>query len=219
MVAVAVSRGGNVVAASSNGLLVKYSGSGTQRFRTVRNFGTKGIDALALGSNEEIAATSVDGDVQEGTVITKDLVVFRPDGTRVWQTTLYDGQPGDGSETGIAFDRAGNLYLTTGGWACDSGVRLSDVPYDGVVCDRGADSDPERSAVLVNKYAPRGTLVWSRVFNKDRPGLDAGTGVAAFSDGELYLIGNTVNGFDSHVGGVDTFLLRLDGQGRQVWAR
>lgn len=217
MVAVAVSARGNVVAASGNGLIVKYAGDGTQRFRTVRNFGTRGVVALALGPNEEIAATSSDG-IEEGTVTTRTLAVFGPGGARVWDVTVYDAPTG-GFETGVAFGRDGSVYLTTGGWACGSGVRLPDEPFDGAVCDRGSDRDPERSAVLVNKYTLTGAPVWARVLNKDRPGLDAGTGVAAFSADELYLIGDTVNGFGTRAGGVDAFLLRLDAQGGLVWAR
>lgn len=78
MVDVVVAASGNVVASSDNGMIVKYTGGGAQIFRTTRNFGFEGTRDLALGPNEEIAATAVDSDVSEGTATAFSFHVLPP---------------------------------------------------------------------------------------------------------------------------------------------
>lgn len=217
MTNIVVSAKGNVVAASSNGMIVKYDGSGKQLFRTVRNFGSRGADNLALGPNEEIAA-SYQRDTSEGTVFFSGLRVFSPDGSSLWQDEVVRGGSSGGSP-GVAFDANGDVYFTTTHFACDGGFDLGE-PGEGVTCLGGADTDPERSAILVRRYAPAGVPIWSRVFNKGRAGTDDSVGLAAPSSAELYVVGKTesaVNG--QQFGGTDAFLLRLNEQGRRVWSR
>lgn len=121
---------------------------------------------------------------------------------------------------GAAFDASGNVYFTTEYWACDSGVEVRDDYGTGVECKVGSDSDPERSAILVNKYSPSGISVWSRVFNKNRAGMDSSTAIAAFAENELYLVGTTANGVNGqNAGGSDAFLMRLNAEGNKVWSR
>ena len=218
MVDVAVAPSGNVVASSGNGLIVKYTNSGAQIFRTTRNFGLQGTNDLALGPNEEIAATSTDN-ISEGTAGVYSIHVFRPDGERLWQEQYYDTVP---RNPYVTFDAAGNVYLTTEHWACDSGVEPANGPAsgDGVTCENGSDTDPEFSAILVNKYTPSGALTWSRVINKNRSGVDVSTAIAAFSENELYLVGKTANSVNGRKeGGIDAFVARLDGRGKVVWSR
>lgn len=192
MVDVVVAASGNVVASSDNGMIVRYTGSGTQLFRTTRNFGYEGTRDLALGPNEEIAATTLDSDVSEGTATAFSVHVFRPNGTPLWQDRFYDDRYQQ--LMGVAFDASGNVYFTAEHWACDNRVELNPEHGTGASCQSGSDSDPEYSAILVNKYTPSGSPVWSRVFNKHRPGTDAGTAIAAFSENELYLVGTTASG-------------------------
>lgn len=218
MVDIVVAASGNVVASSDNGMIVKYTGGGTQLFRTTRNFGYEGTRDLALGPNEEIAATTLDSDVSEGTATAFSVHVFRPNGTPLWQDRFYDDRYQQ--LMGATFDASGNVYFTTEHWACSSRVTLAFQPGDGALCESGSDSDPERSAILVNKYTPSGTPVWSRVFNKNRPGMDAGTAIAAFSENELYLVGTTASGVNAQsAGGLDAFLMRLNAQGQKVYSR
>lgn len=217
MVDVAVASSGNVVASSSNGMIVKYTSSGAQVFRTTRNFGYKGTNDLALGPNEEIAATSTDN-ISEGTVVVYSVHAFSPDGKRLWQEQYY-GDLADSVSPYVAFDPTGNVYLTTEHWACDGGFVFSGTG-EGVTCESGSDTDPERSAILVNKYTPSGALTWSRVINKNRSGVDASTAIAAFSENELYLVGKTVNSVNGQKeGGTDAFVARLDGRGKVAWSR
>jgi hypothetical protein len=179
-------------------MIVKYTGGGTQLFRITRDFRYEGTRDLALGPNEEIAAVSVDY-VSEATATALSVHVFRPDGTPLWQDRYYDDR--HQRLMGVAFDASGNVYLTTEHWACDSHVELVPETGSAATCERGFDSDPERSAILVNKYTPSGSLVWSRIFNKHRPGKDAGTAIAAFSENELYLVGTTANGVNGRARG------------------
>lgn len=119
-----------------------------------------------------------------------------------------------------AFDASGNVYFTTEHRACDSGVEIRDDYGTGVECKVGTDSDPGRSAILVNNYSPSGVPVWSRVFNKNRAGMDASTAIAAFAENELYLVGTTANSVNGqNVGGLDAFLMRLDAEVNKVWSR
>jgi hypothetical protein len=217
---IAVSAQGNVVAASDNGMIVKYNASGTQLFRTVRNFGFAGVVDLALGPNEEIAATYTVQGTFEGTIDLAGVVVFRPNGVRYWRDRLakYSG-PDNFISPAVTFDASGNVYLTTDHWACSSGLEFDVYSWE-LSCSEGGDSDGSKSAILVRKYRPDGAPIWSRVFNKHRLGVDAGTGIAAFSAGELYVVGETdsaVNG--KQFGGRDAFLIRLNEQGRLVWSR
>lgn len=217
MVDVAVAPSGNVVASSGNGLIVKYTNSGAQIFRTTRNFGFQGTNDLALGPNEEIAATSIDY-ISEGTVVVYSVHTFSPDGKRLWQEQYYDDLA-DSVSPYVAFDTTGNVYLTTEHWACDGGFALDEPGY-GATCKSGSDTDPEHSAILVNKYTPGGALTWSRVINKNRSGVDASTAIAAFSDNEIYLTGITANSVNGRQeGGTDAFIARLDGRGKVAWSR
>lgn len=217
MIDVAVAPSGNVVASSNNGMIVKYTDSGAQIFRTIRNFGLVGTNDIALGPNEEIAATSTNS-ASEATAVAYSIHVFRPDGERLWQEEYYSSTI---ASPYVAFDATGNVYLTTEHLACDSGVELVDGGGgSGVECESGADTDPERSAILVNKYTMGGALTWSQVINKNRSGVDASTSIAAFAENELYLGGKTVNSVNGQQeGGVDAFAARLDGRGKVVWSR
>lgn len=218
MTQIAVSPKGNVVAASSNGLIVKYDGSGTRMFRTVRNFGFSGPDDLALGPNEEIAA-SYTAITSEGTVYRARVKVFTPEGTALWDDGVVVEYPGASLLPAVTVGADGSVYFTTEHFACGASFDFGQ-DGDGATCLGGEDTDSAKSAILVRKYTPSGAPVWSRVLNKNREGLDGGTGIAAFSSSELYVVGATesaVNG--RNFGGVDAFLLRLDARGKSVWSR
>jgi hypothetical protein len=213
---VAVAPSGNVVAASDNGLIVKYDARGTQLFRSTRNFRYSGAVNVALGPNEEIAATYTDSGM-EGTVLSAGLRVFAPDGTERWGDSVYTF--GSSASPAVTFTADGHLYWTTEHWACGGSFTFDYEVWD-LTCSGDDDSDPSRSAILVRKYRPDGAVVWSRVFNKHRHGTDASAAIAAASASELYVVGATespVNGV--RAGGVDAFVLRLDSQGKRVWSR
>jgi len=82
-----------------------------------------------------------------------------------------------------------------------------------------ANDDSGDYDLVVQKHAPGGALLWAYA-----PRL-VGTSevtytVAARTTGELYVVGDTegkVNGRNN--GGLDAFLIRLNGQGGKVWSR
>ncbi len=135
---------------------------------------------------------------------------FRPDGSRVWERRGdFEGDETlgnlsyDAATGGISADARGNVYLT-GAFTVEG---------DGAGAD-GYDTD-----VLVRKYTPAGTVAYNRRFTNLSAGA-LGRGVAALSEGELYVVGATggeVNGKNN--GGSDALLLRLNAQGQKVWER
>lgn len=118
-----------------------------------------------------------------------NLQKFDPNGVLRWQKTLT------GFTThSLAVDASFNLYVA------------GEVPSQGP------------SDLFVRKYTPAGAVSWTYA-----PRLttdEAALGVSAKGSGNVYLAGFTngkVNGVNS--GGYDSFLMRLNGEGKKVWSR
>ncbi|MCX7003295.1 MAG: SBBP repeat-containing protein [bacterium] len=154
-------------------------------------------DSIAAG----MAFESVPGAAAQGG---GDLRVTRrasADGARVWNvlrgTTTYE------YAAGVASDGLGGVYA--------AGGALSG--FDG-------QSAPGSGDVVVVKLAGAdGAHQWTRIFGS--PQQDAATGVAADTNGNVYICGQTYGAFDGQTarGGSDGFLTRRTTAGTQVWTR
>lgn len=183
------------------GYLVKLRGSDGAILGQKQLFGS-GIE-IEASSNQAIYLRAAYEDVLAGD---SDYLVykFRSDLNTVWSRRdlipTDDGGASRGNDDdsyGLGTDTQGNVYLT--------GVYVTDATYD--------------TDYFVRKYSASGNLIFDR--RSVVPQTSAvGSGIAALSPNELYLIGSTegkVNG--KNYGGQDAFLIKTDRQGRTIWSR
>jgi Beta-propeller repeat len=126
------------------------------------------------------------------------VIKFDGQGRRLWKR-----QPGtrngDGA-FGVATDADGNVYI----------VGESD----------GALGGPNKGGVdaWVIKFDGDGRELWSR-----QPGTradDLARGVATHKDGNVYVVGQTLGALGGpNKGGVDAWVIKFDGDGRELWSR
>ncbi len=172
-------------------LLTKYGASGTTLWQVPIDARTD-LRVAVSGTTVYVAG----GGYEAGTNTFNGLLTkYNAAGGRQWQRVTGSFFIGGG----ISADSAGNVYLTE--TKAVSVVGESD--YD----------------LLVRKYTAAGALSWTH-----QPKLSStkeyGEDVAVRNAGEIYTVGSTdgkVNGRNN--GGLDAFLLRLNGQGNRVWSR
>lgn len=122
----------------------------------------------------------------------------------------------------IKFDAAGNPV-----WSYGLSGRSLALNRDGSLIVFGATNDTTvtgkkkhwDSDFCLIKYGADGKPVWNRVFGSDS--LEQGAGVVADESGNLYAAGSTRGSLDkqpSH-GDYDVCLLKLDPEGKMLWAR
>ena len=77
---------------------------------------------------------------------------------------------------------------------------------------------PDDEDVFVRRFSAAGAQVWTKTFASAAD--DYLFDIAALGASEYYLVGSTTGDLGGrNRGGSDTFVLRLDGSGTQVWAR
>jgi len=195
---IAIARSGNVVAVSDNGLIAKYSPSGTQLLRTTRSYFTEDDPRVALGPNEEIFV-SYQYDEMDGSYPTGYIEKYSPQGQPVWRDSVYYNS----RSSRVDADSKGNAYFTGG--------------YDRCTFDSECSGRTDADA-FVRKYAPDGRVLYTRLFGTFKE--DAGRALALYSDDELYVLGETTGNLaEPNKGGTDLFLRKMDGSGNRVWTR
>ncbi|MEK7476783.1 MAG: hypothetical protein AAB152_14270 [Candidatus Coatesbacteria bacterium] len=117
----------------------------------------------------------------------------RAEGYQLLWTATYDGPAHrDDHAEDIALDPAGNVFVA--GWTDRS--------------DIGEDLN-----ILVLKYSPTGTLLWTRTHNSFPGGMDLGFGIAVDSGGNCYVAGSV-----SITGGAsEGWLRKYDTNGNVLW--
>jgi hypothetical protein len=183
--------GGYVSSAANvlNPVIIEYGPHGNLRWMHIGTGQATNTDDLSLATNARgdiFAAFGVKRSASNDIVITR----YARSGKRRW-TRLYTSA-GSNSETGMALDAAGNVYVT--------GAE-----------DRGSQHDLD---VLTLKYDSSGHRRWVRFW--DGSGLpDVGYAVAVAGKGTLY-VGGYTTGAQS---GDDALLLEYSSRGALRWSR
>jgi hypothetical protein len=140
--------------------------------------------------------------------------LFNDQGLLQWAT--YLGGPGQDYASGVAVDGAGRVFIA-GHTDSEEGIAFN----AGQASYGGGFSDG-----FLAGYSPEGALLWSTYLGG--PDLDAITGVAASSAGQVYVVGNTrsatgiatAGSNQSFFGGgnSDAFLAKYDADGTLLWS-
>ncbi|HOW97707.1 MAG TPA: SBBP repeat-containing protein, partial [Kiritimatiellia bacterium] len=158
--------------------------------------------AVAPDSNVYVAGFAfgaLDGQTNNGGA---DFLLskFNPAGTRLW-TRLW-GSPDDEMGRGVCVDGGGDIFVTGS----------SDGHFDGVV-------NSGRYDLVVSKFSAAGARQWSR--SKASSAAEVGFGIAADTNGNLYVAGSTDGplGGEPHAGETDLCLVKFDANGTPQWTR
>lgn len=217
---VAVSAGGDIFVAGqtaqappkrayvsgfTTAFLRKFSGDGAELW--VREFGTPG-GILATGVAVDPAGNSyVVGQTEEvlpgqtGFGL-KDAFIrsYDPSGKERW--TRQFGAAGGDFAAAVAVDDLGNAFV-----AGSSGGEITPI----------AQRPQVTISPFVRKFGPGGNRLWERRFHIN--GFAEFSDAAVDSQGSLYVAG-WVSGAASgqaQIGGTDAFVIKIDGDGRNVW--
>ncbi len=217
--------------------LIKYSPTGVQLFR--RTLGVANVWDFAVlpgGSSRLLDRSSLD---------TGRVYAFSAQGAGLWAAT-FAGQAVKlaASPDGAAFvvgygasaDPLGNTNVQlakytaagTAAWvraASGGGYRdvsaLASDGAGGVLVGLSGENrlgGPDDEDVFVRRFSAAGAQVWTRIFASAAD--DYLFDIASLGASEYYLVGTTTGDLGGrNRGGSDTFVLRLNGNGNQVWAR
>ncbi|MGE3467402.1 MAG: FG-GAP-like repeat-containing protein [Pyrinomonadaceae bacterium] len=182
----------------------KYDSAGNEIW--TRQFGTTTFDLAAAIAVDPIGNIYITG-ITTGTFPGQtnpggfDAFVrkYDADGNEVW--TRQTGLPFIDFATDIALDRSGNVVVV--------GSFQINFPF--------IDQD-----AFVRKYDAEGNLVWMRQFGTSGSGsFDDASSVAVDTEGNSYVIGNTVGAFPGQTssGADDVFVRQYDASGNDIWTR
>ncbi len=189
----------------------KFNAQGTLQWN--RQFGTPGIDmalALAVSFEDDVASDGVfvagfvgDGQALPGQITAgkNDAFVrrYNPDGDIVW--TRQFGSSDHDEISAISVNSNSALIV--------AGATLGSLfaPNAG-----GAD-------VFLRRYRPNGSTVWTQQFGS--AGDDLAMALAARGGGLIYVAGLTSGALpgQTSMGGIDAFIRRIDGLGREKWTK
>jgi uncharacterized delta-60 repeat protein len=192
--------------------LVKYNSTGdnvwTRQMGSANNDTVSGV-AVDSGGNIYVAGRT--GDTLPGSPTTYQggndifLVKYNTTGDNVW--TRQMGSPDSDTVSGVAVDSEGNIYV-----AGFTGGTLPGSP----TTHRGGGFD-----LFLVKYNSTGDNVWTRQMGS--PNSDTVSGVAADSEGNIYVAGYTLGTLPGsptkNQGGSDLFLVKYNSTGDSVWTR
>ena len=217
--------------------LIKYSPTGAQLFRQVLGVANVwDFEVLPDGSSRLLDRSSLD---------TGRVYAFSAQGAELWAAT-FAGQAvelaasADGSSFVVGYGASADPLANTNvqlakytaagaaAWvraASGGGYRdVSALAADGaggvLVGLSGEDQlgGPDDEDVFVRRFAAAGAQVWTKTFASAAD--DYLFDIAALGASEYYLVGTTTGDLGGrNRGGSDTFVLRLNGNGTQVWAR
>lgn len=129
-------------------------------------------------------------------------------GAYLWATSVGDALPQEGRD--VAFDPAGNLYVT-GGFQ-------GTVDFGGGALTSGGADD-----IFLAKYSPQGAHLWSKGFGN--ASAQYGQGLATDAQGNVIVTGNMHGAVDfgggvlTTAGAYDVYVARFDGGGNHLWSQ
>ncbi len=210
--------GGGLVSAGLDDIVVaKYGPSGTYLWS--QRFGSTGSDygySVATDASGNIfIAGFFTGTVNFGggplvSAGVADMVVakYSPTGTHIWSQRF--GSTGDDEATSVATDASGNIFVT--------GAFEGTVNFGGGALVSAGDYD-----IVVAKYGPTGTHLWSQRFGSTAG--DAGVSVAADASGNVFMTGYFEKTVDFGGGPLmsaddyDIVVAKYTPTGTHVWSR
>ena len=135
-----------------------------------------------------------------------------------------------GDDTFIAkYDSAGNKLWTrqlgTEDWDASHGVAIDDWGNAYISgrttgqLDGNTSASPGKNDAFLIKYDPSGSQLWTRQVGTEE--VDVSTAVATDAQGNAFITGYTAGGFDgfSNAGNYDSFLIKYDPMGNQLWTQ
>jgi len=177
----------------SDAVLIKYDAAGTQEWAFRRN-GTANLrdGVVALSLTDDGGAYLV-GEANGSNANTSDFFTCRVEanGNETWYREYAGPVGGRDAAIGVAVDPADNAIVT------------------GSVRDPGGFSD---TATL--KYSPAGDLLWTATRDGLAHETDGPAGVAAHSDGTIYVAGVVTD----RPGDYDVGIARYSPDGKELWA-
>ena len=182
--------------------LLKYDAEGTLVWKTqVGSSSYEFARDLATDPAGNIYMTGYTlGDLGGKNAGSYDLFVikFGPSGKKLWAQQV--GTSKTEHAYGIATDSKGNIYTTgfTNGNLEGSNAGLSDL--------------------FVLKYAPDGTLLWTRQFGTEQ--FEYARGIATDADDNVFIAGYTNGGLDgANSGNEDLFVIKYSAEGERLWTK
>lgn len=184
--------GSTTVGQQSDMLLRKYSAAGALMWSRTYNGPLSSSDSgrgVGVAADGSVYVAGQTGGDQADVFLRK----YSAAGAVIW-TKIYTGVAnGYDAGTGVTVAADGSVYVTgctqiPGGW------------YFGL---------------LLQKYSPAGALIWTRTYNGTTKSFHFGEGVAAATDGSVYVAGQT----DAGVQMTNLFLRKYSAAGGVLWTK
>jgi len=182
--------------------LMKYDSSGTQQW--VKQTGTSEYEkasSVAVDSSGNAYVTGyTSGDLSGTNAGDADVFLIKYDssGTQEWIKQI--GTSREDVAKGVAVDSSGNVYVTGFTEGSLSGTNVGD------------------RDIFLMKYDASGAQQWIKQIGTSA--VDAGSGVAADSSGNVYVTGWTLGALTgTNAGRRDIFLTKYDSSGTQQWMK
>ncbi|MFH1226477.1 MAG: SBBP repeat-containing protein, partial [Planctomycetota bacterium] len=203
--------GGDLDGQSNNGgydaFVVKYDSAGAKQWtRLLGTTSNETASGVAVSGGNIYVAGSTEGDLNGTNVGSNDLFVAKYNSAGVWQWTRQRGTTSADQANAVTTDTNGNIYVAGQTWGDLDGNTTAGL-YD----------------LFVLKYNPTGEWQWTRQLGSDN--ADYANGVAASTDGNIYLTGSTGGDLDGAgnecetFGGDDIFVVKYNAAGVRQWSR
>lgn len=170
-------------------LIAKYNPDGLILWTAYYDFGDQDVpSAMCL---DELGNVYVTGRSRVGSQYDYATVKFNAGGEQIWEARTEGGFSNDDVPVAIAFDDAGNVYVTGTSYSPPSGDDYLTVKYDG-----------------------SGTEQWTvRYNNSSTNGIDKAVGLVLDSAGNVYVTGGSYGGGT----GYDYATVKYSSAGQQLW--
>jgi uncharacterized delta-60 repeat protein len=176
-------------AGDSEFALVRYGRATTAFSATTHNPGTNETDipgALEVLPDGNLVMTGSSGNFLNTAIATAK---FTPDGIRIWSRLFAAANFDSEHPPVLAFDTAGNIYVS-------------------------ATTIAQRSDVVTVKYSADGEQQWASTFTGFSGGTDQAAAVKVDAEGNVYVHGRSQSGNNW-----DLFTLKYDANGNELWAK
>lgn len=188
--------------AESGAFVAKYDSAGSRQWvRQIESNGVNMVRSLAVDAAGDVIAVGY----TTGNLFalyaggSSDVFLMKLDSAGRLKWGQQFGTASADNAGGVAVDAQGHVFL--------AGYTF------------GGSTNAGSADALVAKYDADGVLQWMRQFGTG--GLDVAAGVAIGPAGSLFVAGRTAASFagETHAGGLDAFVARLDVSGQLQWVR